>query len=96
LARGVDHHLLCHRSSAGGNRGVFAFNLHETKAAGGKRLFPCSDSAKVGDVDAVIQSCPQDFFTRGSPYFLAVNRQRDFLDFRQYSLLMLPPGPRIS
>jgi hypothetical protein len=42
-----------------------------------------ADGAKVGDIDAIIQSCPQDFFARGSSYFLAVNGYSDAFDFGQ-------------
>jgi hypothetical protein len=90
----IDYHPLCHRRSAGCNRIVLAFYLNKTETTRGKRFGPFSDSAEIGDIDVIIQSCPQDLFTRGSSYFLAVNRQRDLLDFRQYCLLILSSRER--
>jgi len=83
---GINDHPLCHRSSAGCNRLILAFNLHETQTARGERFAPFPDGTKVGDVDAIIQSCPQDLLPWGSSYFLTVNRQRNLLNFCQYPL----------
>jgi len=71
---GINYHPIGYRRSAGSNRVVFAFYLHKTQTARRERLAPFPNSAKVGDVDAVIQSCPQDLFPRGSSYFLTINR----------------------
>jgi hypothetical protein len=105
---GVNHHPLCYRDSTGRNRNISTFNFHETETAGGKGLAPFSNSAKVGDVDAIVQSCPQDLFAWGSSYCLTVNCQRNVFNFYQYSPSYpltwgedilgqkLPSQPRIS
>ena len=84
----IDYHPLCHRRSAGCNRIVLAFYLNKTEPTRGKRLGLFPDSTEIGDIDIIVQSCPQDLLIRGSSYFLAVNRQRDLFDFRQYCLLV--------
>jgi hypothetical protein len=88
---GANHHPLCYGNSTGCNWVIFTFYLHKAETARSRRLTFFSNSAKVGDVDAVVQSCPEDLFPRGSSYFLAVNRQRDFFDFGQYSLPLFSP-----
>ena len=91
---GIDYHPLYDWCSAGCNRIIFAFYLNKTETTRGKRLAPFPDSTKIGDIDVTVQSCPQDLFAGGSSYFLAVNRQRDFFDFRQYSLPLFSPQGR--
>jgi len=82
----IDYHPLCHWRSAGCNRIILAFYLNKTETTRGKRLAPFPNSTEIGDIDVIVQSCPQELFTVGSSYFLAINRQRDFFDFGQYSL----------
>jgi hypothetical protein len=83
----IDYHPLCHRGSAGCSRIISVFYLDKTETARGRRLALLPDSTEIGDVDVIIQSCPQNLLAWSSSYFLAINCQRDFFDFRQYSLL---------
>jgi hypothetical protein len=92
----IDYHPFCHRRSTGCNWIIFTFYLHETETAGSKRLAPFPNGTKIGNIDVIVQSCPQNLFTGGSSYFAAVNRQRDFFDVRQYSLLVLSSRERTS
>jgi hypothetical protein len=71
---GIDHYPLSYRRSAGSNGVLYAFYLHKAETAGSKRFAPFSEGTKVGDVDVIIQSCPQDLLPWGSSYLLAVNR----------------------
>ena len=83
----IDYHPLCDCGSAGCSRIISAFYLDETETAGGKRLALLPDSTEIGDVDVIVKSCPQNRLAWSSSYFLAIDCQRDFFDFRQYSLL---------
>jgi hypothetical protein len=91
---GVDNHAFGYRRSAGGNRVILTFDLHKAQTAGSRRLALFPDGAKVRDVNIIIQSCPQDHFAWGSPYFLAINSQGNTVSFYRHPPLSSPSGDR--
>jgi hypothetical protein len=91
---GANHHPLCYGNSTGRNWLILTFNLHKAETTGSERLAPLPNSTKVRDIDVIVQSRPQNLSPGGSSYFLAVNRQRDFFDFGQYSRPLFSPQGR--
>jgi len=52
------HHPLFHRLGAGSNWGAPSLNLNEAEPAGTKGQIRFPNSAKVRDIDTIVQSCP--------------------------------------
>jgi len=93
---GIDHHAFGYRRGTGCNWVILTFYLHKTETASSKGLALFPNGAKVGDVDVIIQSCPQDVFAWGSSYSLTINRQRNAFSFYQYPPpCSLPEGEEV-
>ena len=55
---GLYHHPLFHRLSTGSNWGAPPLNLNKAEPAGTKGQIRFPNSAKVRDIDTIVQSCP--------------------------------------
>ena len=87
---GADDHSLPHGLRAGRNRFISSFHFDKTEPARAQRFFPVPDGAEVGDIDSVLQSCPEDLFTFGSPYFLTINRYGDLVHVEPFLYALCP------
>jgi hypothetical protein len=56
----MDHHSFFDGLGAGGNRFIVPLYLHKAEAAGGGGLTLFPNGTEVGDVDAVVESSPED------------------------------------
>ena len=57
-----------------GNHGfILALDLDKTETARGRGLCFFLDGTEVGYVDAILQRCPEEFFSFFGPYDFAIN-----------------------
>jgi len=69
----VNDHTFFNWFGAGNDRLVLTFHLDKAETTRGRGLCFLLDGTKVGDVDAILQRRPEEFFSFFGPYGFAIN-----------------------
>lgn len=79
----MHYHPLGYRLGAGGHGTGSPFDLNKAKSTASVGLLGAANGTKIGDVDAIIQRCPQHLFALLGLDLVAVDSQGDCTHFFQ-------------
>lgn len=77
----MHYHPLGYRLGAGGHGTGLPFDLNKAKSTASVGLLGAANGTKIGDVDAIIQRCPQHLFPLWRFYWDAVDCQINRIHF---------------